>query len=166
MNAEILSTGNEVVSGTIADTNAAHIAGALEEIGLAVKRHLCVGDDIGAIVDALKDIAGSAEVAVVTGGLGPTADDLTAEAAAAAAGVKRVHTDEARSVVQRFFDRLGKEMTEANLKQALLPQGARCLDNRRGSAPGFCMTLGRCRFFFLPGVPSEMKAMLAAEVLP
>jgi nicotinamide-nucleotide amidase len=166
MKAEILSTGNEVVSGTIVDTNAAHIAGALEEIGLEVSRHLCVGDDIKAIVAALKDIGGSAEMAVVSGGLGPTADDLTAAAAAAAAGSTLVHTEEARSVVQRFFDRLGKPVTDANLKQALLPEGARCLDNPRGSAPGFCMTIGACRFFFLPGVPSEMKAMLTGEVLP
>ena len=87
MQAEILSTGDEVRTGAVVDTNAAFIAEALETIGITVTRHTCVGDDLEDIAAALQEIAGRSDMAVITGGLGPTADDRTAEAAARAAGV-------------------------------------------------------------------------------
>ncbi len=148
MKAEILATGDEILTGAVIDSNSAHIAQELEEAGIEVVRHGCVGDDIEAIATILKEISTRADMAVVTGGLGPTLDDITAEAAARAAGVELV------------FDR------EAMSCQAMLPEGAECLFNSVGTAPGFVLRTGRCVFFFLPGVPSEMRRMFSGGVLP
>lgn len=165
MLAEVLSTGDEVRSGAVVDTNAATIAEALESSGVTVSRHTCVGDDVGAIAEALQEIARRSDIALVTGGLGPTADDVTAEAAARAAGVGLIEVPEALAQVKRFFQSKGLEMSAANRKQALLPDGVIVLENLDGSAPGFCMTIGTCRMYFLPGVPREMKPMLVRHVL-
>ena len=164
MRAEILSTGDEVRSGAVVDTNAAYIAEALESQGIDVQRHACVGDDIAIIAGELLAIAARADLALVTGGLGPTADDVTAAAAARAAGVALVERSEALTQVERFFSTRGLEMSAANRKQALLPEGAAVLENPDGSAPGFRMTIGACRFYFLPGVPREMRPMLSRQV--
>lgn len=166
MIAEILSTGDEVRTGAVADTNAAFIAQSLEGEGLEVARHQCVGDDVATIAAVMQDIARRAAVAVVTGGLGPTADDVTAEGAARALGVDLAPDAAAMAVVERFFAHRGRAVSASNRKQGLLPRGAACLDNPLGSAPGFAFTLDRCRFYCLPGVPVEMRAMLAATVLP
>ena len=165
MQAEILSTGDEVRSGAVVDTNAAYIAEALESNGIHVSRHTCVGDDLDIIAATLREIAGRAELALVTGGLGPTADDLTAEAAARAAGKQLHENPEALAQVERFFQSKGLIMTAANRKQALLPEGAVVLENPNGSAPGFRVTIGSCCVYFLPGVPREMKPMLARHLL-
>jgi len=165
MLAEILSTGDEVRSGAVVDTNAAFIAEALESIGIHVNRHTCVGDDVNAIAVALQEIAKRSDMALVTGGLGPTADDVTAEAAARAAGVDLAEAPEALAQVERFFQSKGLEMSAANRKQALLPAGGSVLENLDGSAPGFRMTIGACQMVFLPGVPREMKPMLARHVV-
>jgi nicotinamide-nucleotide amidase len=166
MIAEILSTGDEVRTGAVVDTNAAFIAGCLEAEGLEVARHQCVGDDPAIIAGVLQEISARAAVVVVTGGLGPTADDVTAAAAARAAGVDLEADAAAMAVVERFFSRLGRTVTATNRKQGMLPMGAACLDNPLGSAPGFALDLGTCRVYCLPGVPVEMRAMLAAAVLP
>ena len=139
MIAEILATGDEICSGAVLDSNSAYIAQKLEEAGIKVARQSCVGDDIDTLASILKEIGSRADLAVVTGGLGPTADDLTAEAAAKATGVKL---------------------------QAMLPKGAESLYNPLGTAPGFFMKIGRCSAFFMPGVPSEMRRMLSDMVLP
>ena len=165
MQAEILSTGDEVRSGAVVDTNAAYIAEALESHGIDVQRHVCVGDDVAIIAGELRAIAPRADLALVTGGLGPTADDVTAAAAARAGGVPLVERPEALAQVERFFKSRGLAMSSANRKQAWLPQGAAVLENHDGSAPGFRMAIGGCRFFFLPGVPREMRAMLSRHVL-
>jgi nicotinamide-nucleotide amidase len=166
MIAEILSTGDEVRTGAVADTNAAFIAQSLEGEGLEVARHQCVGDDIAVIAAVMRDISRRATVAVVTGGLGPTADDVTAAGAARALGVELAPEGAAMAVVERFFARRGRPVTATNRKQGMLPVGAVCLDNPLGSAPGFAFTLGGCRFYCLPGVPVEMRAMLAETVVP
>lgn len=165
MRAEILSTGDEVRSGAVVDTNAAFIAEALESNGICVSRHTCVGDDVDSIAEALQEIARRSDMALVTGGLGPTADDVTAEAAAKAAGVELAEMPEALAQVERFFLSKGLEMSAANRKQAFLPVGGSVLENLDGSAPGFGMTIGACRMVFLPGVPREMKFMLTRHVL-
>jgi nicotinamide-nucleotide amidase len=166
MIAEILATGDEVRSGALVDTNSAYIAARLEEAGVPVSRHQCVGDDLRQLVAVLQEIAGRADMAVVTGGLGPTTDDLTAEACARAAGVAlKIHAA-ALASMEALFEKLGRKVTGSNRKQAFLPEGADCLVNPVGTAPGFAMRIGGCRFFFLPGVPREMKRMLQDRVLP
>jgi nicotinamide-nucleotide amidase len=166
MHAEILATGEEIRTGAVLDSNSAHIARRLEQEGLTVVRHLCVGDDLALLAATLKEIGVRAEVAVVTGGLGPTVDDLSAAAAARAAGVATVLNPEALAAVEGFLQALDIRLSPSQRKQALLPEGADWLANPVGSAPGFEMVIGRCRFFFLPGVPHEMRRMLAEQVLP
>lgn len=166
MKAEILATGEEIRTGAVIDSNSAHIAQALEQEGLTVVRHLCVGDDLALLAATLSEIGARAEVAVVTGGLGPTVDDLSAAAAARAAGVATALNPEALAAVERILRGLGIPLSPSQRKQALLPEGADWLANPVGSAPGFEIVIGRCRFFFLPGVPHEMRRMLADQVLP
>ncbi|MDY7028267.1 MAG: molybdopterin-binding protein [Spirochaetota bacterium] len=166
MTAEILSTGDELRTGALVDSNSAWIAEQLEAEGIEVTRHTTVGDDLERLVQVLTEIVGRCDAAVVTGGLGPTTDDLSREAAAEAAGVELVRSEEAMESLEGFFLNRNRAMAPSNLKQALLPESAVCIPNHRGSAPGFHMRIGRCLIFFLPGVPSEMKPMLTESVLP
>jgi nicotinamide-nucleotide amidase len=166
MKAEILATGDEIRTGALVDSNSAHIADHLIQSGLVVTRHHTVGDDLDELVAIMTEISGRADMAVVTGGLGPTQDDLTAVAAARAAGCDLYENALALETVERFFRERGRPMSPSNRKQALLPQGATVLDNPVGTAAGFELKIGKCRFFFVPGVPYEMKRMLAEQVLP
>ncbi len=166
MKAEILSTGEEIRSGSQVDSNAAYVSEMLEETGIHVARHTCVGDDPEQIESVLQEIAGRTDIAVVTGGLGPTSDDVTSAAAARAAGVELIENPEAYDSLENFFKKRNYPMNRLNKKQALLPKGAVCLPNTDGTAPGFVLVVGRCTFFFLPGVPREMKIMLHNKVLP
>lgn len=166
MIAEILVTGQEILSGSVIDTNSAQIAQKLEEAGLEVTRHLCVGDDMEDLVSIIKEISKRSDVAVVTGGLGPTTDDITAEAAAKSAGVELVLNRPALKTIEDYFKERKRTMTSSNKKQAMLPKDSECLFNPVGTAPGFSMKIGRCLFFFLPGVPFEMFRMLSDRVLP
>jgi nicotinamide-nucleotide amidase len=163
---EILATGDEIRTGTLVDTNTAHIAEHLMTIGVEVQRHLCCGDRQSDLVAVLREIAARSELCVVTGGLGPTSDDRSAAAAAEAAGVPLTLDTEALEVVERFFRKVGRPLTDSNRKQAELPRGAEFLDNPVGTAPGFTMKIKDSLFYFLPGVPHEMKRMLSEQVLP
>lgn len=166
MQAEILATGDEIRSGALVDSNSAYISEKLEENGIEVVRHTSVGDDLPILVATLREIGDRMDVAVVTGGLGPTTDDLSAAAAAEAAGVHLSLNEKALENVESFFKKFNRPMTESNRKQAYLPDGCELLYNQVGTAPGFAISIGRCRFFFLPGVPYEMKRMLAEHVIP
>jgi len=166
MIAEILATGDEIRSGALVDSNSAYIAERLEEIGIPVIRHSCVGDDFEILVSILKDISTRVDICVATGGLGPTADDLSSEAAASAVGETLVLDTKALSDIEAFFRSRKREMATSNRKQAMLPRTAKVMYNPVGTAPGFSLKIGTCVFFFLPGVPYEMKRMLSHEVLP
>jgi nicotinamide-nucleotide amidase len=163
---EILTTGDEILTGAVVDTNSAHIAQALKEIGLLGVRHSCVGDDMNHLVSTLQEIAIRADVAVVTGGLGPTTDDITAEAAAKSAGVELVLNRSALRSVEDYFRTRNRPASSSNKKQALLPFGAEAIYNPVGTAPGFTLRIEKCLFYFLPGVPFEMHRMLSDSVLP
>jgi len=166
MKAEILATGDEIRSGALVDSNSAYIAERLESIGIAVNRHICVGDELDTLVATFKEIANSADICVATGGLGPTSDDLTAEAAAKAVGQPQDLDPRALADIERFFKERQRKMTDSNKKQAMLPRTAQAMYNPIGTAPGFSLQIGKCRFFFLPGVPPEMKRILSQDVLP
>ncbi len=166
MIAEILTTGQEILTGDVIDSNSAHIAQILEEAGIEVIRHSSVGDDIKALVSIIKEISERADFAVVTGGLGPTTDDITAEAAAKSAGVELVLNRSALNVVEKYFKDRNRPMRSSNKKQAMLPEGSECLNNPVGTAPGFLLKIGLCSFFFIPGVPFEMRRMISDKVVP
>ena len=164
--AEIFSQGDEVVTGEIADTNAAWLAETLTGMGFDIARHTTVGDRLEALIDVLREISARADLCLCTGGLGPTCDDLTAEAVSRAFDRPLTMDPVALGQVEDWFRRMGRDMPAVNRKQALLPGGAVRLDNAWGTAPGFALTAGRCRFYFMPGVPREMKAMFGAAIEP
>ena len=166
MKAEILSTGNELVSGSISDTNASWLAAMLLTIGVETRRCMAVGDDLEAIGGAIAEMAVRADILLVTGGLGPTGDDLTAEAAAMAFGKKLVLNSSALEAMERFFLTRGWEMGGVNQKQAMIPLGCEVIENHAGTAPGFYFLFSGCHCFFMPGVPSEMKSMAEKTIFP
>ncbi len=166
MIAEILSTGDEVCSGAVVDSNAAFIAERLLSSGLQVTRHTCVGDCADRLTAVMKEIGNRADIAVVTGGLGPTIDDITAQAAADAAGVGLAENRVAMQYVSAFFAKFNRKMTDSDAKQARLPVDAVPIINPNGTAPGFSIRIGKCACFFLPGVPHEMRHMMTQSVLP
>ncbi len=164
--AELFSQGDEVVTGEITDTNAAWLATELTGLGFEVTRHSTVGDSLEALVRLLCEIAGRADLCLCTGGLGPTCDDLTAEAVSLAFERPLALDSVALTQIESWFRRMDRVMPAVNRKQALLPHGAERLDNHWGTAPGFTLTTGRCRFYFMPGVPREMQAMAREAILP
>ncbi len=166
MIAEIIATGDEIRTGALVDSNTAYIAERLEQAGVAVVRHHSVGDDTEVLASVFREAGSRADIVVVTGGLGPTTDDLTSEAAAAAVGVGLSLDPVALAAIEAFFEKRNRPMTVSNRKQAMLPEGSLRLDNPVGTAPGFQLTIGRGRFFCLPGVPPEMRRMFKDKVLP
>ncbi|MBW1616050.1 MAG: CinA family nicotinamide mononucleotide deamidase-related protein [Deltaproteobacteria bacterium] len=161
MIAEILSTGDEIRTGGVADTNSAYIARLLQDAGIFVARHNCIGDDINDIAAIIKEISERADIVIATGGLGPTEDDITAEAVAKAANVKLALNITAYKRIEEFLKQLGKKkITPLNAKQALLPQNSILINNFTGTASGFLLKINKAVFFFLPGVPFEMKGMM------
>lgn len=159
--AEIFSQGEEVVCGQIVDSNAAWLAQHLNELGFSVKRHTAVGDRLDDLVGLIREIAGRADCCICTGGLGPTCDDLTAEAVSMAAGQVLQLDETALRQIEAYFSHRQRPMPAINRKQAFLPAQATRIDNPSGTAPGFALQIQRCWFVFLPGVPSEMKVMFA-----
>lgn len=163
MRIELVSTGDELVLGEIADTNAAEIAAELEGEGLAVSRVTVVGDDREDIASAYREALARADVVIASGGLGPTEDDLAREALGVAMGEPL----EASSSAERMIaERLGRALLETDRRQAMAPRGAEFLENRRGSAPGLRATVEGGTIYILPGVPHEMRGMFREQVLP
>ena len=165
--AEIFSQGEEVVSGQTVDSNAAWLSQHLNDLGFWVKRHTAVGDRLEDLVELITEIATRADCCICTGGLGPTLDDLTAEAASLASGQALILDEQALQQIETYFFNRQRTMPSINRKQAYFPEKAKRIDNPVGTAPGFSLQIQRCRFVFLPGVPSEMKAMFStvAEIL-
>jgi nicotinamide-nucleotide amidase len=166
MTAAILSIGTELTRGEIVNTDASWLSAELTSIGFEVLEVATVDDDIGRIGEALKRLGASYSVVVATGGLGPTTDDLTSVAVAAAMGVPVVRDEGSLEVIRRRFEAAGRTMSPTNEKQADFPKGAEVLSNPVGTAPAFAVTLGRCRAFFLPGVPREMKRIFVDHIVP
>ena len=162
MIAEILVIGDEIRSGALVDSNAAYIAQKLEQTGIAVARHSSIGDDPAEIVIILKEISQRSDIAVVVGGLGPSADDLTVAAGTADA----VMGFDPQATIENFFKARCRPLTDAHKKQTRLPAGAQFLNNSIGTAFGFQIKIERCDFFFLPGASFEMRRMLADQVIP
>lgn len=166
MHIEIICTGDEVLTGKIVNTNFAYMSQKLEDVGLSVKWETTVGDDREDLLSAFLRAGERADAVIVNGGLGPTVDDLSQEVAAQAAGVELVLHEEWLERMRSFFTRRGRTMSENNVKQAMLPEGAEFVDNPVGTACGFAITIGRARFYFTPGVPRELRRMLENEILP
>ncbi len=166
MNASILSTGTELSTGQSVDTNAAWLAAEVTTLGFHVVEHVTVDDNIEQIAGAVTRLLGHSGVVIVTGGLGPTPDDVTRDAIAQAVGQPLEENAEAVAQIQAFFARLGRKVSPSNLRQAMAPRGSSILRNARGTAPGMHVRYGAGLVFALPGVPDEMKAMFLGGVAP
>jgi nicotinamide-nucleotide amidase len=164
---EIIGVGTELLLGQIVNTNAAWIGQRLADVGWDCLRHTVVGDNTERIADAIREALGRADAVILTGGLGPTQDDVTREALAAVAGVRLVRKPELEAWLRERFARMSiHRMAEMNLRQADVPEGARTIDNPRGTAPGLIMELHGKPVYAVPGVPREMEGMLEQVVLP
>ena len=162
----MISTGEEVLYGDITDTNAAWLSAQFFEQGFAMTRRVTVGDNYEALAKEIEMCSLSADIVIVNGGLGPTSDDLTAASAAMAANVGLEQSDAWVDEMTAKYQQVGRVMPAANLKQAMLPEGAELIDNPVGTACGFMMQLNRAWLFFTPGVPSEFKVMVKDQILP
>jgi nicotinamide-nucleotide amidase len=166
MRAEIISIGSELVSGQSLDTNSQWLSRELSDLGIPVGLHTTLGDILADDVGVFRAVIERSDLAVVTGGLGPTQDDLTREALALCAGVALVEHPESLAALAAMFARRNREMPERNRVQAFFPEGAIPLPNPVGTAPGIWIRIGRACFACLPGVPSEMKLMFREQVVP
>lgn len=167
--AHLLTVGDELLAGDIVDGNKARLAAQARALGLEVRRAVSVRDRVPEIVEALREAGERAHVCLVSGGLGPTTDDLTTVAVAEAAGRSMLRDPGAVARLEEKFRRFGAPMPAANLKQAEFPEGADILPNPVGSAEGFgCELPGehRCVVYVMPGVPRELERMLAEQVVP
>ncbi|HJW64229.1 MAG TPA: CinA family nicotinamide mononucleotide deamidase-related protein, partial [Actinomycetes bacterium] len=167
MRCEIIGVGTELLLGQIVNTNAAWIGQRLADVGWDCLRHTVVGDNTQRIAGTITEALGRADAVILTGGLGPTQDDVTREALAAVAGVPLVRQPELETWLRERFARMGvQRMAEMNLRQADVPEGARTIDNPRGTAPGLIVEVGGKPVYAVPGVPREMEGMLERVVLP
>lgn len=166
MKAVIISIGDELVLGQTVDSNSAWLSARLAEYGIMTAYHKTLPDDIETCKLAFMEAAGTADLSLVTGGLGPTDDDLTRQALAGAMGVELVTDSHALGKIRAFFEKLGREMPARNAIQATHPAGAVMIENTCGTAPGIKARLGNCAFFVMPGVPHEMKTMFETTIAP
>ena len=162
----VVSQGEELLTGLTLDTNVHWLCRELTAMGLRVRGAITAADRMDAIEDALTRACADATVVICTGGLGPTGDDLTAEAVARRFDRPLALDAAAMAEVESRYAAIGRPMAETNRKQALMPQGATVLSNPRGTAPGFAVDVGAGRIYCLPGVPSEMKVMFDTLVRP
>ncbi len=166
MIAEIVTIGTELLLGEIVDSNAAHIAKELALIGIDHYITTTVGDNEARITNILQQALARSDVVITTGGLGPTVDDVTREAAARATGRTLVLRPELLEQIEAFFSSRGYTMTESNRRQARVPDGAIAIENPVGTAPSFIVEVGNKALICLPGVPREMEYLLRERVLP
>lgn len=168
MRIELVVTGDELVSGQLVDTNSPWLMDRLFALGEQVARKVTVGDDLDEIVQALRDAASRSDLVIVSGGLGPTLDDLTVDAASLAFGRRPVVDEAQLERLRAIFGRLGRELTPNNERQARVPEGAEVLGNDLGTATAFALHErdGACSLYFLPGVPREMRGLCEAHLFP
>jgi nicotinamide-nucleotide amidase len=164
--AEIVTIGDELLRGEIVDTNQSFLSDRLLDLDIETHYQTSVRDDAADMIDAFRRASTRSDITLVSGGLGPTRDDLTAAVLAEAFDLKLVLDEDALEGIRSFFHVVGREMTENNATQAYFPEGAEILPNPIGTAPGFSIAQGGTRFFCMPGVPREMARMMDEQVLP
>jgi nicotinamide-nucleotide amidase len=166
MNAEIIAVGSELLLGQIVDTNSTVIARHFAAIGLDLFYKTTVGDNLQRLSGVLRQALARSEVVVTTGGIGPTADDVTREAVAEATGRELVFSEELWRQIEAFFAARGMTASASNRRQAYLPRGALAVENPLGTAPAFIVEHGDRTIVTLPGVPREMEHLLVTRVIP
>ncbi len=172
MRAELLTIGSELLCGATPNTNATYLARRLVDVGIACHRQVTVDDDSVSIVRALQEALTRSDLVILTGGLGPTCDDMTIAAIAKAMGRSLIVHPATAASIRRFYARRHRTLQRAALRQAELPKGSIALPNRLGTAPGLWMSLARLHprnpsfIVALPGVPAEMRLIMEQSVLP
>ena len=166
MKAEVLTIGDELLRGEIVDTNKSFLSDRLLRLDVQTLFQVSVRDDAEYMIDAFRRAASRSDLVLVSGGLGPTRDDITAAVIARAFDRELVFDEAALDEIRGYFERVGREMTENNRAQAYFPAGADQLPNPVGTAAGFALAVGDTTFFCLPGVPGELKRMMDEQVLP
>ncbi len=166
LRAEIVTTGTEILLGEIVDTNAAWMAQQLRDVGVNLYYKTTVGDNEARVRSVIELGLSRSDVIIVSGGLGPTKDDITRQAIATATGRPLTLDESIVETLRERFARFGSQMTENNLQQAMIPSGAIIVKNPVGTAPGFIVETPRGTVIALPGVPREMKHLMTETVLP
>lgn len=166
MKAELLTIGNEILIGQIVNTNAVWMAQQLNLIGVSVVHMASVADEKTAILDAFESASRRADLVLITGGLGPTKDDITKKLFADYFGKPLVVNEDVLKDVSGFFEKRGRPLTEVNRRQAEVPEGCFVIRNKNGTAPGMWMEKNGVIFVSMPGVPFEMKGMMTDTVIP
>jgi len=164
--AVIVTIGDELLIGQVVDTNSAWMAQELNKVGIAVKRRIAVGDNWQHIWEALDEAQQQASIVLITGGLGPTADDITKPLLCEYFGGTMIINEEAKQNVINIFTKLNRPLIERNLKQAEVPDVCTVIPNKRGTAPGMWFEQNGVVFMSMPGVPHEMKGMMTNDVIP
>jgi nicotinamide-nucleotide amidase len=163
---EVLAVGTELLLGQIVDTNSNWIGEHLALSGIGCMMQVKVGDNHARIVQAIRDGLDRADALIISGGLGPTHDDITREAIAEVMDVELYQDDVVADVIRRMFESRGRRMPDNNLHQAMVPEGATIIPQTRGTAPGLICPVGDKVIYAVPGVPHEMRDMLERAVLP
>ncbi len=166
MNAEIICVGTELLLGNIANTNAVYISNKLSELGIDVFYQTAVGDNSLRLKETFINALGRSDIIIITGGLGPTSDDITKETVAEALRLPLVIDEASKNHIDDYFTSTGRVPTESNYKQALAPKGSAIIQNTVGTAPGYCIEKSGKRVFLLPGPPKELTAMFESAVFP
>ncbi|WNC73194.1 CinA family nicotinamide mononucleotide deamidase-related protein [Thalassotalea psychrophila] len=166
LNVQLLLTGNELMSGDIVDTNSVFIAREFKNLGIELTRKVTVGDNMQLLTEQMEQLSVDADILIINGGLGPTVDDMTAQALSETTKNALTLHPTALEQVKAWCVKRSYRLTGPNLKQALLPSGCEIVNNPIGSAPGFSITHNNCQIICTPGVPVELKAMLRDEILP
>ena len=163
---QLLLTGNELMTGDIVDSNSAMMAQVLKGIGLAVNRKVTVADDLALLVSEITYMASTSDILIINGGLGPTVDDLTAQALALAIEEELSQHPQALAHLTNWCQQRGAELNGPNLKQAILPKDCQIIANKNGSAVGFYVRYNNCDIYCTPGVPHELETMLIEQIIP
>lgn len=166
MTVELIAVGTEILLGNIVNTNAAYLAEKCAGLGLACYYQSVVGDNWARLTGMIKTALDRSDIVILSGGLGPTQDDLTKEAAAKVMGMELIEDAHSLEMIRSYFKTRGLEMTENNMKQAMVPEGAIVIDNANGTAPGIIMEKDGKRIILLPGPPNELVPMFENSIAP
>lgn len=163
---ELISVGTEILLGNIVNTNAAYLSEQCAKLGLSCFYQTVVGDNEERLKETIKTALSRAEIIILSGGLGPTQDDLTKESAAKVMGRELFLDEASKNSIEKYFKQRNLEITENNWKQAMIPQGSVIIDNHNGTAPGVIIEDGEKRVILLPGPPNELKPMFEESIIP
>ncbi len=166
MEAAIVTIGDEILIGQVTDTNSVWLSRQLTSIGVHIYEMVSISDTWEQITETLDRLIGKVDLVLMTGGLGPTKDDLTKDVLAAYFGGKLVVNKEVLAIIEDFFEKRGRTMIESNRRQALVPDNCKVLTNNHGTAPGMWFTRNKTHVISMPGVPYEMKPMVMEQLLP